>query len=127
MASGSFLVPEQVAVRVEQAFDFQYLLQFGKRPPVLIDTPLGTVVFLRQEVRVVREPFVPADVGRGIYRTLPSGLPDVEREPCRERHHMVAETVRPAIPVEVLERGHAGKFQYGTYPFGDSVLSLYPV
>ena len=122
-----FLVTEQVAVRVEQSFDFQNLLQFGKRPPVLIDTPLGTVVLLRQEVRIVREPFVPADVGRGVYRTLPSGLPDVEREACRERQHVVAETVHPAIPVEVLERGHAGEFQHGTYPFGNTVLPLYAV
>jgi hypothetical protein len=40
---------------------------------------------------------------------------------------VVAETVRLAVPVEILKRGHAGKFQGGTYPFGDAVLSLHSV
>ena len=112
--SGSIIVVKEVTVCVEKPLDFQNFLQLGKRPPVLIVTARITPVLLRKEVGIINEPFVPMDVGCRIHRTLPADLAEMERESCGQRKHVVAQTVRTAITIEVLERGRVGEFQHGT-------------
>ena len=40
---------------------------------------------------------------------------------------MVAEAVRASVTIEVLKGGRAGEFQYGTYPLGNPIFSLYAI
>ena len=51
----------------------------------------------------------------------------MERESGSQREQVVAQEVRAAIAVEVLKGDRVRQFQRGTYPSGDTVLSLYSI
>ena len=116
-----------MSVSVEQALDLQYLLQLGQRPPVPVVHPRITPVLFRQEIRIVRKPFIPADVRCNVCRSPPTDFADVEREAGRKRKHVVAQTVRLAVTVEILKSGRTGEFHDGAYPPGDAALCLHAV
>lgn len=118
---------QKMSVGIEQALDFQNLLQFGKCPPVLIVPGCIASVLFRQGVGIINEPLIPANVGRCIYRPFPADLSDMKRESGGQRQQVICKTVRAAIAVEVLKGSRAGEFQNGTYPFGDTVLPLHAV
>ena len=59
--------------------------------------------------------------------TFPADLADAERESRRQREHVVSETVRFSVSVEVLECGRPGKFHQDAYSPGYAVLALYAV
>lgn len=127
LASSGILVPEQVVVRVEHAFNFQNRLQFDKRPSVLVNMALIMVqLFSSNREFLIDEPFAPADIGRGGYRTLTTGLSDIERL-CQKQQHVVAETDRMSAAVEILKSGSAVEFQHSTYLWGNTVFSLHAV
>lgn len=70
------------------------------------------------------KPLVAADIGSRVYGPFPTDLAEMEREPGSERKHVVSGTVRLAVPVEILEGGHAGEFHKGAHPSGNAILSL---
>ena len=126
MAVDSIFI-DKMSILVKQAFDFQNLLQFGKRSSVAVMQFLITSVPLGLQIGIIHEPLVLTDIRCSIHRTFPAGLAEMEREAGGQCYHVVAEAVRTSITVEVLKGGRAGEFQYGTYPLRDSVLSLHPI
>ena len=72
-ALDSIVIIEEMAVRVEQSFDFQYLLQLGQRPAILVMLSRVAAVLFRQYIDIIDD--------RGGYRGL--GLWPVSSRPCR--------------------------------------------
>lgn len=75
-ALDSIVIIEEMAVRVEQSFDFQYLLQLGQRPAILVMLSRVAAVLFRQYIDIIDELPIAADM-RGL------GLWPVSSRPCR--------------------------------------------
>ena len=54
-ALDSIVIIEEMAVRVEQSFDFQYLLQLGQRPAILVMLSRVAAVLFRQYIDIIDE------------------------------------------------------------------------
>lgn len=79
-ALDSIVIIEEMAVRVEQSFDFQYLLQLGQRPAILVMLSRVAAILFRQYIDIIDELPVAADIGAWVYGPFPADLADMERE-----------------------------------------------
>ena len=97
------LVIEQVSVSIEQSLDCENLLQFVQSSSFLVQLSGILPVPFRQVVRIVGQPLIAPFIRAGVNGSFPTDLSDAERESRRQREHVVPETVRFPVSVEILE------------------------
>ena len=76
------VIVKKMTIRVKQPFDFQYLLQLGQRPAVLVMLSRITAVLFRQDIDIINEPLVAANVGTWVYGPFPADLPIWKENPA---------------------------------------------
>ena len=81
-ALDSIVIIEEMAVRVEQSFDFQYLLQLIQRPAILVMLSRVAAVLFRQYIDIIDELPIAADIGAWVYGRFQPTLPIWKENPA---------------------------------------------
>ena len=79
-ALDSIVIIEEMAVRVEQSFDFQNLFQLSECPSVSVMLPCIKTVLFRQSIYALDKPLIAADIRTWVYGAFPTDPADMKRK-----------------------------------------------